>query len=640
MMTSSPTCTDFTKGLESFAQDSFDGKSAALNAEVEKKIDRQKNMQSNTSIQDIDPNVIKPRKFLRKRRHSTAEEGSLSHLQIPNKGSGQTAVKHRRTNPGHHKKGYVGDIILPTKFLLGGNISDPLNLNSMLDENINRALNAVTPSSSPLPPRSSKINIVIPSDMTDPLGLNIANDEDEKSTGSLSGSGSILHIDVEAPDAKANHKKKKRRRKSQHEKNATLNQEMDISLSTEICNLNKVAQTKENNCHISLKESRSKKAKLGVLDIDVTLRDECMVKAHPLLSIAVPKVSTTSIDPIVSPVIPQDVKKSSLFSPKTKKRKSSSVNASKQLFHLKHIDSKEGLLMKEKSTDLQTPATDCEKSAGSFSEKNDKLGTPTFKLSNARFQYGNYCQYYGYRNPQKFKDIRMESFHKEWFKEKDVLDVGCNVGHLTLLIARDFSPRKIVGVDIDEGLIKAARNNVRHYATAGVRPPVSNATKYPDSMPLMYGPIVGPPIETGKDDLPRFPNNIIFLTGNYVPVKDEVLQYQEPEYDVIMCMSVTKWLHMNWGDDGLKKTFQRFFKQLRPGGKLILEPQEWKSYGKKKKLTERIYKNYYSIKLKPSMFPTYLVKDVGFEKVEYIQLPSKNNDKGFQRAIQLYHKPE
>jgi len=50
--------------------------------------------------------------------------------------------------------------------------------------------------------------------------------------------------------------------------------------------------------------------------------------------------------------------------------------------------------------------------------------------------------------------------------DKDVLDVGCNVGHLTLLIARDFEPRKIVGVDIDEELIKVARTNVRHYATA------------------------------------------------------------------------------------------------------------------------------------------------------------------------------
>ena len=37
------------------------------------------------------------------------------------------------------------------KFLLGGNIRDPLNLNSLSDERISRALNAVTPESSPMP---------------------------------------------------------------------------------------------------------------------------------------------------------------------------------------------------------------------------------------------------------------------------------------------------------------------------------------------------------------------------------------------------------------------------------------------------------------------------------------------------------
>uniref|UniRef100_H2Z7P3 RNA methyltransferase n=1 Tax=Ciona savignyi TaxID=51511 RepID=H2Z7P3_CIOSA len=159
-------------------------------------------------------------------------------------------------------------------------------------------------------------------------------------------------------------------------------------------------------------------------------------------------------------------------------------------------------------------------------------------------------------------------------------------------------------------------------------------------MAKMFGPIVAPPVETGTDDSARFPNNILFFEGNYVPEVDEIIRFQEPEYDVIMCMSVTKWMHMNWGDAGIKKTFERFFKQLRAGGKLILEPQDWKSYGKKKKLTERIYNHYHSIELLPSMFPDYLINVVGFESVEYLTSTVPNTPVGFKRPIQLYRKPE
>lgn len=75
--------------------------------------------------------------------------------------------------------------IPPTKFLLGGNISDPLNLNSLQDEDINRAMNAVTPESSPLPtpPRhKAKIDVIIPLNIRDPLNLMdpLDNDEFEK----------------------------------------------------------------------------------------------------------------------------------------------------------------------------------------------------------------------------------------------------------------------------------------------------------------------------------------------------------------------------------------------------------------------------------------------------------------------------
>lgn len=64
--------------------------------------------------------------------------------------------------------------VLPSKFLLGGNINDPLNLNSLQDEEINRAMNAVTPKSSPIPTppqRKGKVEVIIPSNIHDPLNL-------------------------------------------------------------------------------------------------------------------------------------------------------------------------------------------------------------------------------------------------------------------------------------------------------------------------------------------------------------------------------------------------------------------------------------------------------------------------------------
>lgn len=44
-------------------------------------------------------------------------------------------------------------------------------------------------------------------------------------------------------------------------------------------------------------------------------------------------------------------------------------------------------------------------------------------------------------------------------------------------------------------------------------------------------------------------------------------------YDVICLFSVVKWMHINGGDEAVREVFQKAYDLLRPGGRLILEPQ-------------------------------------------------------------------
>ena len=53
---------------------------------------------------------------------------------------------------------------------------------------------------------------------------------------------------------------------------------------------------------------------------------------------------------------------------------------------------------------------------------------------------------------------------------------------------------------------------------------------------------------------------------------------QRGTYDTILCLSVTKWVHLNGGDAALHALLEHICELLAPGGRLILEPQPWSSY--------------------------------------------------------------
>ncbi|KAH7696468.1 Protein Y17G7B.18 a, partial [Aphelenchoides avenae] len=228
------------------------------------------------------------------------------------------------------------------------------------------------------------------------------------------------------------------------------------------------------------------------------------------------------------------------------------------------------------------------------------------------FRYGNFNQYYR-RGPFQ-EDPRISLLCDDWFTGKRVLDLGCSNGTLTLSIARAFSPSRIVGVDIDPVLIKAARQTHRLYIDKEKK----LIGKFPASFALNFGPVSTTPTTTSAE----FPYNVSFEARNYVFNHDGTLDKVEEEYDVCLAFSLTKWVHLNFGDDGLKRFFKRVYRNLRPGGRFILETQRYDSYRKHRRVHPEMEANYARMRFFPESFHDYLLsEEVGFKHVEDISSP-------------------
>ena len=140
-----------------------------------------------------------------------------------------------------------------------------------------------------------------------------------------------------------------------------------------------------------------------------------------------------------------------------------------------------------------------------------KTSNCTFRDKDSKYKYGNYSRYYGYRNANMAEDDRVEHFKREWFEGKTCLDIGCNVGHLTLYIAKQYNPRSLLGVDIDSMLIKSAINNIRNYLpTKKAQAPLQS--DFPISFAICHGPLAAPVLPDVEGKSFGFPYNVSFKT--------------------------------------------------------------------------------------------------------------------------------
>lgn len=480
----------------------------------------------------------------------------------------------------------------PTKFLLGGNINDPLNLASFADDEVNKRANAVTPKSSPVPtPRHrTQVEVLIPPNINDPLNLNTGED---------------IEFKLVSPGSRKRKRRYKRKSRSEDDPAADTSAttpEDASSAATASSTGPTAAVDGDPESTSAATDSTMSLATPSPATPATTSRKissgnnagaSAVSTSATTPSTAATATGTPAVDKIVSPVVPQG----------------SPVKFSRR-----------------KSWGESRRSNNAARSAASKQVH--------FRPKDAHFQYGNYNRYYGYRNGGGQEDPRLKAMKAEWFRGRDVLDIGCNVGHLTLSLARDFKPRKVIGLDIDGGLIRAARRNVRHYLTAAL----AGEMLFPVSMAICHGPIAAAALPGQQAESVAFPNNVFFVEGNYIVESEAQLEAQQEEFDMILCLSLTKWVHLNWGDEGVRLLFKRMHRQLRPGGRMLLEAQPFHSYSKKKKLTETTYKHYHAISLRPEQFNEYLLSpEVGFATCELVDTPS-HASKGFQRPLYLFTK--
>ncbi|KAH8982745.1 Bicoid-interacting protein 3-domain-containing protein [Lactarius hatsudake] len=265
--------------------------------------------------------------------------------------------------------------------------------------------------------------------------------------------------------------------------------------------------------------------------------------------------------------------------------------------------------------------------------------------------HGNYHNYHGYRyHHPGGHDSRLALLPRDLLTDARVLDVGCNEGWVSCEIAQSRGARRVVGVDIDDALVRMAWRRRRtlwsHQAPffesssasrikrkrspPPPKPPVVDY--FPASCQHTFGPLPIPPTDTFHSDTANhFPHNITFRRADWV---NECIPEDEAGYDVIIAFSVSKWIHLNGGDAGLRRFFERVHATLVPGGAFVLEAQPRESYTKARKLHPTLQENAQTLQLQPEGFETVLCS-MGFRHVQMLGEPGEGR---FRRPVDLYIK--
>ncbi|XP_037977192.2 probable RNA methyltransferase CG11342 [Plutella xylostella] len=161
-------------------------------------------------------------------------------------------------------------------------------------------------------------------------------------------------------------------------------------------------------------------------------------------------------------------------------------------------------------------------------------------------KHGNFINYYSFHSAkERINNLSIEMFPTVVTNEPIIcLDIGCNSGELTqefyqyLKNVYHNNNIMILAIDIDSALIKRA-------------------------------------IDTNTADNITFRSIDIMSEDGAEEIKTYLNSHSKQAFDITFCFSVTMWIHLNNGDEGLLK-FLQFLKEIP--STVLIETQPWNCY--------------------------------------------------------------
>ena len=110
----------------------------------------------------------------------------------------------------------------------------------------------------------------------------------------------------------------------------------------------------------------------------------------------------------------------------------------------------------------------------------------------------------------------------------------------------------------------------------------------------------------------------------------------------MISFSVTKWMHLNWGEDGLIYLLLKCYSLLKRYGILIIESDHHSSYHKTRNYTATIQQNSEKLQIQPQQIPLIL-QHIGMQVIatktpNTVATLARSLTKGFNRPIVILKK--